>query len=188
MAALPQHCGDERLRALMIAYQDGNLDAFDGLYELLDDELRRFFGARCRDAARIDDLTQETFLQIHRSRRSYLRDRPVRPWVYAIAKRAFLMHVRQVHRRESPESTGLIAVPEPHASTSEHMRLELADALTRLSGDSRRAFLLHHWIGLSFREIGAVLGIQPGAAKLRSSRAARRLRALLVRPAGRVDE
>jgi len=186
----PHDRDDEELRALMIAYQGGNLDAFDRLYESLDDELRRFFGARCRDAVRVDDLIQETFLQIHRSRRTYLRDLPLRPWVYAIAKRTFLMHVRKVHRRESPESTPLMAVPEPEASDGAQLvvRFELSNALRQLSSDGRRAFLLHHWKGLSFREVGAMLGIDPGTAKLRSSRAAQRLRKLLVRAAGPSDE
>ena len=44
----------------------------------------------------------------------------------------------------------------------------------------RHAWLLHHVHGFSFEEIGARLGIGAGAAKLRSSRAMRGLRALLV--------
>jgi len=43
---------------------------------------------------------------------------------------------------------------------------------------------MHHWRGLSFREIAATLGIDTGAAKLRSSRAAGRLRRLLRRGTG----
>jgi DNA-directed RNA polymerase specialized sigma24 family protein len=39
--------------------------------------------------------------------------------------------------------------------------------------------MFHHWLGFSFREIGARLGIAPGAAKLRSSRAAAQLRQML---------
>ena len=178
---------DEHLREFMSADQAGQLDAFDRLYSALEEELRGFFRARCHDAHRVDDLLQDTFLQIHRSRRSYLRGLPVRPWVFAIAKRVFLMHVRKVRRRESPEATNLSAVTEPQAAAAgEHvaLRLELADALNHIPADGRRAFLLHHWRGLSFREIAAMLGIGPGAAKLRSSRAATRLRRLLQREIG----
>jgi DNA-directed RNA polymerase specialized sigma24 family protein len=45
--------------------------------------------------------------------------------------------------------------------------------------DARRPFLLHHLFGFSFAEIAAQLGIEVGAAKVRSSRARLRLRALL---------
>ena len=97
---MPEGDEERALAALMAAYQDGRLEAFDGLYLALEAELRRFFTARCHDASRIEDLVQETFLQIHRSRRAYLRHLPVRPWVYAIAKRALLMHIRRMRRRE----------------------------------------------------------------------------------------
>src|SRR5919204_4597143 len=115
---------DDYLRELMAAYQAGRLDAFDRLYFSLEPELRAFFVARCRDARRVDDLVQDTFLQIHRSRRSYLPGLPVRPWVFAIAKRVFLMYVRKVRRREAPEATALSAVAEPAATAAgEHIAL-----------------------------------------------------------------
>jgi RNA polymerase sigma-70 factor, ECF subfamily len=174
---------DEQLRALMIAYQDGDLGAFDRLYAALEIELRGFLRARCHDPQRVDDLVQETFLQLHRSRRGYLPGLPVRQWVYAIAKRVFLMHVRKVRRRESREQTELSTVPEPEVPASADRladRSELVSALRQVPPDGRRAFLLHHWRGLSFREIAARLGIAPGAAKLRSSRAGGRLRRLLA--------
>jgi RNA polymerase sigma-70 factor (ECF subfamily) len=173
---------DDLLRELMAGYQDGSLEAFDRLYAALQHELHRFFSVRCRDAQRVEDLVQEAFLQLHRSRRSYLRSLPVRPWVYAIARRVFLMYLRTAQRREFPEATSLADVAEPHAGASDGFiaRLELADALGNVPVDGRRAFLLHHWRGLSFREIAIRLRIQPGAAKLRSSRAASRLRRLLT--------
>jgi RNA polymerase sigma factor (sigma-70 family) len=103
--------------------------------------------------------------------------------VYAIAKRVFLMHVRKVRRRESREMTELSTVPEPEVPAAADRladRSELVSALRQVPADGRRAFLLHHWRGLSFREIAARLGIAPGAAKLRSSRTGGRLRRLLA--------
>ena len=173
---------DEALRDLMVAYQHGNLEAFDRLYVALEPELRGFLRARAHDPPRVDDLLQETFLQLHRSRRGYLPGLPVRPWVYAIAKRVLLMHRRKVRRRESRETTELSAAPEPEvAAAADRLpeRSALVSALRRVPADGRRAFLLHHWRGLSFREIASRLGIAPGAAKLRSSRAGSRLRDLL---------
>ena len=64
------------------------------------------------------------------------------------------------------------------------IRVQLESALRQLPRDGRRAFLLHHWRGLSFAEVAARLGITPGAAKLRSSRATTRLRGLLRGQAG----
>jgi RNA polymerase sigma-70 factor (ECF subfamily) len=167
---------------LFEAYQDGKLEAFDSLYSALEGELRRFFCARCHDTQRVDDLLQDTFLQIHRSRSAYIRGRLVRPWVYTIATRVFQMHLRTIRRRESPESDRLPDREDPAAPVHEERtvtRLAIADALAQVSVDRRTAFLLHHCRGFSFREIAVKLGIQPSAAKLRSSRAAGQLRKLL---------
>lgn len=173
---------DAQLGELMAAYQSGQVDAFDRLYAALEDELRCFFHNRSREADRVEDLVQETFLQIHRSRRGYLPGRPVRPWVYAIARHVLLMHVRTFHRREAPEMTRLSEIAEPGSRGDTDRisdRAELASALGRVPVANRRTFLLHHWRGLSFREIADLLHIRPGAAKLRSSRAGRQLRTLL---------
>lgn len=173
---------DDTLRDVMFAYQRGDLEAFDRLYAALEQELRAFFRARCHEPHRVEDLLQDAFLQLHRSRRSYLPGLPVRPWVYAIARRVFLMHLRNVRRRESRETTELSSVPEPEVPAAADRiagRAELMSALRHVPAEGRRAFLLHHWRGMSFREIAALLGIAPGAAKLRSSRAGKRLRGLL---------
>src|SRR5262249_15649840 len=162
----------------MGAYQGGDVGAFDRLYEALESELRGFLRARCHDPQRVDDLLQETFLQLHRSRRGYLPGLPVRPWVDAIAKRVFLMHVRKGRRRESRGVTGRARVPGPEGPAAADRladRSQLVSVLRQVPPDGRRAFLLHHWRGLSFREIAERLGIAPGAAKLRSSRAGSRL-------------
>jgi len=173
---------DERdLCEWMSAYQDGSAEAFDLLYAALENELRGFFAKQCQDRGHIEDLVQETFLQMHRSRRSYLPGRPVRPWAYAIAKKVFLMYVRKIYRRERPEKTRLWDVPEAAAPGTSGDTEELSSALRQLPKDGRSAFLLHHWIGMSFHEIAEMLGVEPGVARLRSSRAAERLRKLLRR-------
>ncbi|MFY9824625.1 MAG: sigma factor, partial [Thermoanaerobaculia bacterium] len=70
--------GEELVR-LMVDYQAGRLAAFELLYGQLAAELRRYFQAAAADGV-AQDLVQETFLAIHRSRRTYQPPLPVRPW------------------------------------------------------------------------------------------------------------
>ena len=65
--------------------------------------------------------------------------------------------------------------PRAHAGEGR----SLTRALAGVPAETRRPFLLHHVFGFSFPEIAARLGIRTGAAKVRSSRAGSRLRALL---------
>jgi len=177
----PATCDEQELIRWMIEYQEGQLDAFDRLYDALEPELRAYFRGRMREAARVEDLIQDAFLQLHRSRRTYLPGRPVRPWAFAIAKRVWMMQLRTRRRREMPEGITLDRIVEPvdPRATGTVERAELTNALDRLSAAARRAFMFHHWSGLTFREIGVRLRIAPGAAKLRSSRAAAQLRQIL---------
>jgi len=187
--AIGDDAQEDDLVALMVAYQAGRLDAFEALYRALAGDMRRFFAASVREPATALDLAQLTFLELHRARHTYRPPRPVRPWVFGIA-----VNVRRRHRRDAasrarreadaPEARGDAISPAPDVVGHVAMRR----ALEQLPEGRRRAWILHHVHGFSFEEIGARLGIGAGAAKLRSSRAMRGLRALLTGDRGRDDE
>ena len=187
--AIGDDAQEDDLVALMVAYQAGRLDAFEALYRALAGDMRRFFAASVREPATALDLAQLTFLELHRARHTYRPPRPVRPWVFGIA-----VNVRRRHRRDAasrarreadaPEAMGDAISPAPDVVGHVAMRR----ALEQLPEGRRRAWILHHVHGFSFEEIGARLGIGAGAAKLRSSRAMRGLRALLTGDRGRDHE
>jgi RNA polymerase sigma-70 factor (ECF subfamily) len=170
---------DERLRDLMRAYQSGAIEAFESLYAELATPLLQYLASLARDRAHAQDLLQDAFLQIHRSRHTYRPSLPVRPWVFAIARHAALMDRRTVARRPvaGGELPDLPTVPEV-ASFGD--RDALRRALDALMPDRREALLLHHVWGFSFVEIGRMIGIRADAAKLRSSRGMADLRARLT--------
>jgi RNA polymerase sigma-70 factor (ECF subfamily) len=174
--------GDTELGEAMVAYQDGNMEAFTTIYSALGGALRGYLGALARDRGLAEDLVQETFLQLHRVRHTYQPPRPVKPWVYAIARNVFLMHRRSASRRgrhEAVADDGLpeIAVAPDLDGLSD--RDTIRAALTGLPERKRETLVLHHMLGLSFKEVGAVLGISEGAAKVRAHRALAQLREAL---------
>src|SRR5687767_7861007 len=97
--------GEAHLQTQMVAYQRGRVEAFDALYAALAPELRAYLLGLCRDAARADDLVQETFLRLHRARATYQPGLPVRPWARGIARRVFLMDRRSAVRRGKHEAS-----------------------------------------------------------------------------------
>ncbi len=175
---------DAALAALMVAYQDGDAMAFDALYGEVAGPLLGYLRSLTRDAARADDLLQETFLQVHRVRRTFEPGRAVKPWLFAIARNVFLMDRRTRGRRGRHEALAddeLPEVPVPAEVDSLADRDAVRKALARVDPARREALVLHHVAGMSFREIGAVLGVTEGAAKVRAHRAAVELRAILGR-------
>jgi RNA polymerase sigma-70 factor (ECF subfamily) len=169
----------------MVAYQAGDLEAFERLYAILADEARAFFARSQRDRGAIHDLVQDLFLEIHRSRRSYAAPLPVRPWVFGIARHVSARARRSARMRpvESPEIEAEREVAPPGAAMLPE-DLDLENALTALPASTREPWLLHHAFGFSFASIAARLGITAMAAKLRSSRATRALR-LALQPQGK---
>jgi RNA polymerase sigma-70 factor, ECF subfamily len=173
--------GDQQLRALMIRYQGGSLDAFQELYARLAAGVRRYLSHLAGGSEIADDLLQETFLQMHRSRAAYNPAYAVKPWVFGLARNVFLMNRRaarrwaEVHesREDLPEFP---VVPEVERLGS---REEIRRCMVSLPPDRAEALLLHHEWGFSFDEIAGMLGISAPAARARASRGIAELRTAL---------
>jgi RNA polymerase sigma factor (sigma-70 family) len=103
------------------------------------------------------------------------------PWLLGIARNV----LRDSARRDriatrARERLGLpldLAADEGYDRVEERLspKRELARALARLTDHERRALELRVVAGLSYETVGAALGIRPAAARLRVSRALRRL-------------
>ena len=166
----------------MIQYQAGSMDAFHAIYGRLAPVVRRYLCHLACGPETADDLLQETFLQIHRSRAAYNPAYAVKPWVFGLARNVFLMNRRAARRRaevyESRRELPEFPVPpevERLGSTDEVHR-----CIAGLSTDRSEALLLHHEWGFSFDEIAGMLGISATAARARASRGMADLRGALV--------
>lgn len=172
---------DDRLRELMREYQSGRFEAFDEIYASIAPAIRRFLlSRRSGEAAKADDLVQETFLQMHRARQTYDASYPLMPWAMAIARHVWLMDRRTLSRRPwAPDDVTAMEVPVTGEAASFVERDEVRRALGQVAPARRQAVIQHHVLGFSFKEIAERAGIAETAAKLRSSRGMGQLRALL---------
>lgn len=171
----------QALDRLMREYQGGSLAAFEALYRALAPRVTGFIRSRVRDDAGASDLLQETFLELHRSRHTYLPGQSVIGWTFGIAQNVMLRHRREVRRREQHEVTIDSAKPEEQltAGAADFEWQPLREALDHLSPDSRATWWMRNIEGLSFEVIARRLGLAAAAVRLRCSRASRALRAVL---------
>lgn len=165
----------------MIRYQGGSLEAFQELYAQVAPGVRRYLSHLAGGSEIADDLLQETFLQMHRSRAAFNPKSAVRPWVFGMARNVFLMNRRAALRwarvHESREYLPEFPVlPEADRLGSQD---EIRRCIARLSPDQVEALLLHHEWGFSFEEIAGMLGITAAAARARASRGMADLRVAL---------
>jgi RNA polymerase sigma-70 factor (ECF subfamily) len=176
---------EERLIKLMIGYQKGSMDDFEGLYAALKQPLLRYLWTFVRNATVAEDLLQETFLQIHRARQTYTPPRPVRPWIYAITRHVALMHLRSGRRRkEMLADDKLPEVPVPPEMEKLADRATLHQWLSELPRSAQEVLMLHHLLGLSFLEVGQILGVAAGTAKVRAHRALKTIRTKIEEQGG----
>jgi RNA polymerase sigma-70 factor (ECF subfamily) len=172
---------DQELRALMIRYQGGSLDAFEEIYARIAPGVSRYLWHLAGGPEIADDLLQETFLQMHRSRAAYNPKYPVRPWVFGLARNVFLMNRRSARQwakvHESRED--LPEFPVPPEADRLGSQEEIRRGISYLPPDQAEALLLHHEWGFSFEEIAGMLGISSAAARARASRGMADLRVAL---------
>ena len=152
---------------------------------LLEPRLYGYLFRRTRDVALTEDLLQQTLLQVHRARASFIRGADVLPWVFAIARRLVIDDARKSKREpvsKSDVDVLEVAALADFADDVVHAqqlaeRIELA--LAQLPEPQRVAFELLKRRGLSIDETAEVLKITVGAVKLRVFRAQEALRAAL---------
>jgi RNA polymerase sigma-70 factor (ECF subfamily) len=171
--------------ALMEAYVTGDADAFERLFRSLAPSIHAFFVRSVGRGAVAEDLLQTTFLKLHGARARWRTGERLRPWVFTIAARVRLDWLRTQGRSEEAIDDDLLAGPEhrddPTDASMLHERAErVQSALDRLAEPQRVVVHLHRFEDLSFAEIGRVLGISEGAARVRAFRAYARLRTLLA--------
>jgi RNA polymerase sigma-70 factor (ECF subfamily) len=179
----------------MARFAAGEDAALGDVYDLGAPAVFTFLMKLCRDRPLAEDLTQETFLRIHRARGLYRTGAAVLPWAYTIARHLFLDSVRarrpeaSASKARSDDSDGApVALREWRAPgpSAEEMLADaelshaLDEALARLPEAQASAFRLLKGEGLSVAEVAAVMGTTKGAVKLRAHRAYQALRSLLV--------
>lgn len=122
-----------------------------------------------------DDLVSETFMVALRRRHEIPSDvDEALLWLYKVTINTAANKVRGDRRRaaliEHLQQGGEARMQNPTALDGTEVAA-LADAFLTLSEPAREILLLSVWDGLEPREIAVVLGITPGAAATRLSRA-----------------
>lgn len=138
--------------------------------------LRRMTGS----ASAAEDLTQEVFLRVVRGAERYEERTREIAWVFRIARNVLVDRHRAQARAPEPmaiEDAGPYAIPAVQA-----LGIALDEALARLPGEDREAFLMREVGGLGYADISEATGATPDAVRMRIYRARLALRAALGHP------
>ena len=129
-------------------------------------------------ASEADDAVQEAWLRLSRTDTSDVQN--LSGWLTTVVARVCLDMLRSRRsRREQPlaqdEAIPDAANPEREVVLAESVGMAMVAVLQRLAPAERVAFVLHDVFGVSFDEIGGIVGRSPVAARQLASRGRRRV-------------
>ena len=179
---------------VMLRVAAGDDAAFDYLVEKFRRPMNSFMYRMTRNQAVAEELAQEVFLRVYRSRQTYAASAKFTTWLYRIATNLAVNHARDT-RHERPENT--VNIDEPDTETG--MTVDVADrglnaeqqilrrerlaAIKReveaLPERQRAAVLMHKYQNMDYKQIAAVLNLSESATKSLLFRAYETLRETL---------
>ena len=84
---------------LLVRYMAGDENAFSEIVSLYKDPLHAFLRKFLNQQSLVEDVFQDTFLQLYASRDKFDPDRPLRPWLFTIAANKAKDALRKIQRR-----------------------------------------------------------------------------------------
>lgn len=165
---------------LMLRFQAGDEQAFRELFGAYKIPLLKFIYRFCQDRRVAEELTQEVFLRIYKTARSYRPDAKFSTWIYRIATNICLNEIRTGRNRyeldlgsltadeegrpfEIADTAGAPGMDENLAAGEREIAVRRA--IAALPAKQRMALLLSVYEQLSYKEIGTRISCSEGAVK-----------------------
>ena len=179
---------------VMLRVAAGDDSAFDYLVEKYRRPMVSFMYRMTHNQAVAEELAQEVFLRVYRSRQTYAASAKFTTWLYRIATNLAVNHARDT-KHERPENTVCIDEPDietgmtvdvPDAGLNAEqgiLRRERLAAIRRqvdvLPERQRMAVIMHKYQDMDYKQIAAVLKLSESATKSLLFRAYETLRGTL---------
>jgi len=154
---------DEPEPATIRAAMAGDLGAFESLVRMYQVPVWRFLRHLLGDDHLAEDVTQETFMRLHRSLSTFAFRAKFSTWTMQVARNAGVDALRTRERRDRAS----MLVPPAAPSSEPGASFEIERALASLSDKMRESLLLVEVFGFTYAEAARVLGLPVGTVKSR---------------------
>jgi len=166
--------------AVMLRVKAGDQAAFDYLVQKYRRPIMSLLYRMARNQAAAEDLAQEVFLRVYRSRQTYEASAKFTTWLYRIATNLAVNHARDT-KRERPEV--MASLDEPDSETGSTM--EVADSRATVEEEmvkrermqairakvealperQKTAVILHKYQQMDYKQIAEVMKLSESATK-----------------------
>jgi RNA polymerase sigma-70 factor (ECF subfamily) len=176
---------------IMLRVREGDDSGFSVLIEKYRKQMVHFMFRMSRNQAVAEELAQEVFLRVYRSRQTYRAEAKFSTWLYRIATNLGVNHARDTKYERTAQN---VYLDQPDAETGttpdvadstlnveqELVREERMNAIRKhvmaLPERQRSAVLMHKYQEMDYKEIGEVLKLSESATKSLLFRAYQTLR------------
>ncbi|MGD0797450.1 MAG: RNA polymerase sigma factor [Acidobacteriaceae bacterium] len=177
--------------AIMLELRAGNMSGFDFLIQKYRKPIVNFMYRMVHNQAIAEELAQEVFLRVYRSRETYRAEARFSTWLYRIATNLGVNYARDNRHERNASTIYLDAADEETGSTPDvadstlgaeasMLRRERMNAIREcvlaLPERQRMAVLMHKYEDMDYRQIGDVLKLSESATKSLLFRAYQTLR------------
>jgi RNA polymerase sigma-70 factor (ECF subfamily) len=165
--------GDED-QCLVERFKNGDEKAFDEIFDKYERALYSICYRFTRNDADAREITQDVFIKVYRNLRKFSGRSKFFTWVYRIAVNTCISARRKEHH-----ATAIEQGPAPSLDRNIRMKIAIDSAMAKLPERQRLAFILRHYEGYKYDEIGQIMGISSGAVKAHHHQAVKKLRVFL---------
>jgi RNA polymerase sigma-70 factor (ECF subfamily) len=176
---------------VMLELKSGNMDAFDVLLGKYRKPIVHFMFRMVHNQAVAEELAQEVFLRVYRSRETYRAEARFSTWLYRIATNLGVNHARDTRHERTASTIYLDAVDAETGTTpdvaddtpsaeadllQQERRNAIRQHVMALPERQKTAVLMHKYEGMDYKQIGEVLKLSESATKSLLFRAYQTLR------------
>ena len=168
---------------LMELFQGGYMNAFNILVTRYKDRMHNFLYRYTKNHLDCEDIVQETFLRVFKSRNSYRRIARFSTWLYTIAinlakshhKKSQRMTTLSIHQDPSDDNDFEIELEDKNLTPDQSLHQkqcveQVTKALEQISDDFREVVVLRDIQNLSYDEIAEITNLPMGTVKSRINR------------------
>lgn len=166
--------------ALLAAVAQGDMDAFRALHQRHNAKVYGFAQRIVQAADRAEEIANDTWLAVWKGAAKFEGRSSVTTWLFGIAYRTALK-TRRRFRFETQHVTlnEDLSASEVGGAEQALLSRDVARALSQLSLEHRTVVELTYYYGMTYLEIGALMGCPEGTVKSRMSHARRKMKHLL---------
>jgi len=162
------------LEALMRKSLIGDKRAYSDLLQAVSRLLRPYLSRSINNTSEVEDVLQEILLSIHKAKHTYDGNRPLKPWIYAIAKFRLQDYLRKIyhdHLRYAEAIDEVETIFETNVTENGMSYESIRKEVAQLSPKQAQILELLHEQGHTSKEVAKKLQMTESAVKVSAHRA-----------------